>query len=188
MTNVDFFSGFAAFQDSDPVTYIPVKSEVYHFEHDTELQEASVFMSDVDYSDTQKKMFHFTNPNGIRPVINDAGRETAVEFSGSCLVLVRANIEENIHVQNGTDASESRYSTNVKPMVDKGGIIKEIRNYAEHLNKAALDLAAALLPEDFGTYYTLRTSNVTEVYAELDLFGDGIIFEYTLTIQHDPQS
>lgn len=188
MTNVDFFSLFAAHVDADPVQYISIKQSAYHFEHDVELQNASIFMSeDVASDDTGRKMFHFTNPDGIKTIYDETGNVDGVKYSGSIMVLVKADLEQTIFDQSGTGTGD-RYLDNVKPMIDKGGVIKEIHNFTSKWNNTELDLTGESVDQDFGTYVTITTGGVTEVFAEMDLNGDGIVFGYEMTIKHDPKA
>jgi len=174
MTNVDFFRDFAA-----ETTMATVKTDAYYFEHDTEMQAIGNFMQSTGTNDTQKKMFHFTYPEGIIPIQNDSDNTTGVKYRGECLVLVQADPGLPVDVQGGIAENTGRYTANIKDMVDQGEILRQLREYATQLNITALAAGGD------NTYYTIRIQSVTEVYGQMGFYGDGIAFKYELTIKHD---
>lgn len=171
MTNVDFFRNFAEYVDPStlPTGTNPVKTEEYYFEHDRESLDFANILDPENPNDTQNKIFHYTNPNGIQPQINSHGGVWAMTYTGSLLVLVYGDPQGVIDVQAGTDESKGRYTQNVKPMIDNGGVISEIQNY----NMLSTN------------QHNLRLFDVNEIFEVLGMHGDGIMFKYELRIEHD---
>ena len=163
MTNVDFWRSFAANTDSS------VKSIQYYFEHNRESLDFANLLKAEGPDDRQYKIIHFTNPNGIIPQINEHGGLTAMRYLGTVLILVPANAKGVIDVQAGTDEDKGRYTENVKPMIDNGGVLAQVQNFNMLTS----------------TQHLLRLSDVREIFGILGLNGDGIMFKYDLKIEHD---
>jgi hypothetical protein len=161
MTNVDFFRAFAASEDAT------VKTDVYYFEHNREALDFANIVTASEEGDIQRKIFHFTTK--IDPLQNESGNTWAVDYSGALLVLIPSDPMQAPDVQNNQAANDGRYEAIVKDMIDEGGVMAEIYNFNN------LD----------GYNHDLRMYDVEEVYGDLAIHGDGIMFKYDIRIEHD---
>lgn len=176
-TNVDFFRDFA-----ESTTNPTVKTKEYYFEHDTEIQALAHLMQSIDATDKQEKMFHFTHPKKIKPIQNDVGNTIGMEYGGEIMILVKADAQKPVDVQHKgpgkLDPAKGRYTINVKPLIDEGEIFRQIQEFATIQNIA--NLANSICDS-----FKIKMFNGSEVYSQMGFHGDGINFEYDLTIMQD---
>lgn len=153
-TNVSFFRDFAADK-----TTVATKNVEYYFEHSRE-DFANLFDADGE-DDDQIKMFHYTD--SINVIKNDSNYVEAVEYKGSILMLLKSDLDETIDVQKGVDVDCGKYERYVKPMIEGGGIVKQIIDY-----NSCKDV------------HEINFSDIKEVYNMFDFNADGIFYKYEL--------
>lgn len=156
MTNADFFRAFAA-----DIETVSTKNVAYYFEHSRE-DFANLFDADSE-DDDQIKMFHYTDSIEVNK--NDSNRVESVSYRGSILMLLKADLDGVIDVQKETDKEDGKYELYVKPMIDGGGVVKQIIDY-----NSCTDV------------HELSISDIKEVYNMFDFNADGIWFKYELKI------
>jgi len=171
MTHVEYFRAFAAYTDADPVpaNTPPVKDTAYYFEHNNQTLDVANLLQPDSSTDTQYKIFHYTSPNGIIAVTNDYGNVWAMKYIGELIILTPADLKVPPDVQKGNLVADGRFTKNIDPMIDQGGVIAEIRNY----NNLSTN------------QYQLKIFPIEEIYGFLGMGGDGIKFRYELQIDHE---
>lgn len=159
MTNVDFFRQFAA-------STIENVKVAYYFEHGRQSRvDANLF----DGTETQVKMFHYTRD--IIDRSNEMNTVLGVEYRGTIYCIVKSDLDDLVDKDEQVGQSvikNGKYDKHVKPLIDEGGILSEIRRF----NRCDFD-------------YDLTFSRIIEVYNFLDYNGDGIAFDYTLYIPNE---
>lgn len=156
MTNVDFFRAFAA-----DITTVTAKTVDYYFEH-SRGDFANLYDADSE-TDDQIKMFHYTDSIDLN--VNDSNYVESVSYKGSILMLLKSDLDGVIDVQKEVDKEDGKYELYVKPMIDGGGVAKQIIDY-----NSCTDV------------HELSISDIKELYNMFDVNADGLFFKYELKI------
>lgn len=157
-TNVDFFRSFA--EDTSGT------KECYYFEHSRDELDFSNLYDAESPEDDQLKIVHFTNPRGVNVLVNDSSKVEGVMYRGAVFALYKSDLDQTLDVQAGNEKSDGKYEKYVKCLIENGGVLAEIADF-----NACND------------NYDFSSSGASEVYNMFDWNGDGIFFEYELTIR-----
>lgn len=155
-TNVDFFRAFAADK-----TTLTAKNTAYYFEHSRE-DFANLYDAD-SADDDQLKMFHYTTT--IEVLKNESNYVEGVRYRGEILCLKKSDMDEVLDVQRDTHKDEGKYEKYIKPLIENGGVLKQIIDY-----------------NACNTDHQLSFSDIREVYNMFDFNADGLFFRYELVI------
>ena len=147
-TNVDFFRAFAA-----DITTVTAKTVEYYFEHSRE-DFANLFDADSE-DDDQIKMFHYTD--SIDLIKNESEFVEGVTYKGSILMLLKSDLDEVLDTQKDVEKEDGKYELYVKPMIDNGGVLKQIVDY-----------------NACNTGHQITFTEMKEVYNMFDYNADGI--------------
>ena len=113
MTNVDFFTEFAATQD-------------YFFWHDRYFRDYTSKLTATDEDDPQVKIVHNTDRNGITVNKNDVNEIISSTYRGTIYAVIKSSIDEMIHNPTPEDG---KYQKRVKDLIEDGGIQAEILEF-----------------------------------------------------------
>lgn len=166
MTDVDFFRAFAA-----DTTVISGKSE-YYYEYTRQSLDFSGLFSAESENDTQLKILHYHAPKGIKFITNESGNVHRVRFRGSLLMVRIGNPQSYPDVQRGNSVNDGIYESQLKPIIDSGGIPLEMANYNSRVSTGIRELEFGEADPLF--LYPIGKSRVV----------NGIWMSYRMEIEH----
>ncbi len=91
--------------------------------------------------------------------VSEFGGEGEIEYSGTFMILVKSDLDNVYHAQQGQDKEKGRYNKNIKPLKTSVNLFKDVIDCSD---------------------YKRELWEKIEVINELDVNFDGLIITYKL--------